>query len=199
MYSNNPPPSGYRAMWSPCSSSRAFFSRLMPSPAGGSGTNTSDQHIPIPLQCSVPRYSYIDPLRYAWGALMINQFNSCCPGVFLGGQSVLECVWPLRLACVIAHPHHPQVLWSRWHQQVGLPGHPVLLFGVFLLHGVGWLDLCQAPKAMSCPYTVSFQRLPLSSVCHVSCCCGSVTPLTELILPKIICRCMPSHVGKLCE
>ncbi len=37
-------------------------------------------------------HSYIDPLRYAWGALMVNQFNSCCPGTFLGGQTVLQYV-----------------------------------------------------------------------------------------------------------
>jgi ATP-binding cassette, subfamily G (WHITE), member 2 len=35
-------------------------------------------------------FSYITPLRYAWGALMKNQFGGCCDTPYLNGQSILE-------------------------------------------------------------------------------------------------------------
>lgn len=97
---------------------------------------------------------------------MVNQFSSCCPGEFLGGQSVLECVGVEVLGLnmrVLRHmlcnsrrsvddwsTRHPalQVLRFGQRQQVGVPGHPVLLLRVFLHHGMGWPHVCQAPKAL---------------------------------------------------
>ena len=83
---------------------------------------------PAPSLCCPPlRYSYIDPLRYAWGALMVNQFSSCCPGTFLGSQTVLECVFGLLSSllssylyaachdsCHTGHPHWSPPLVHRF-------------------------------------------------------------------------------------